>query len=193
MMRILAAFRTRRGSSFLLTMVALFVLLVLGVSLLEIAVNGLARASDQKKRAEALALAESGVDMLFCKLLETRDDVPNILATTGSYSSSFDLAEGHVSYTVTSPFMGVPLTCEIKSNATTWDKKTETVRVIAYCVDDVDRTFTGAIFSDAPLTIAGSVSILPDAAGTGAQIYANGDITFDGGSATFEDGPSGPL
>ena len=58
------------------------------------------------------------------------------------------------------------------------------MRVVAAYQVDTSRVFEGAIFCDSPLTLNGDGAIYPDADGNGGDIYANGDITFNG--TTFE-------
>lgn len=183
--------RRSRGSVFLLAMVALLSLIILGVALLEIAINGLDRAAKDQKRAQAFALAESGVDMALARLYDDYDSINEKLAATGTYTSSYTLPEGEVTFTVTAPYAGISKTCEITSTSTTWANRSETIRVVASYLENPARTFRGAIFSDSPLTISGNVKVYPDAAGEGAEIYANGDITVNGTAATFNDGPGG--
>ena len=191
-MRIGRTGRRNRGSIFLLAMIALISLVILGVSLMEIAVNGLNQASKDQKRAQAFSLAESGVDMALAMLYDDYGGINEALETTGTYSSSFSLPQGDVDFTVTAPYNGITNTCLVMSHSQTWANKEETIRVIATYVDDPSRAFKGAIFSDSPLTIGGNVTVLPDEGGEGAQIYSNGDITLKGGSVSFND-PTGTL
>jgi len=191
-MRIGRTGRRNRGSIFLLAMIALISLVILGVSLMEIAVNGLDRASKDQKRAQAFSLAESGVDMALAMLYDDYGGINEAIETTGAYSGSFALPQGDVDFTVTAPYNGITNTCLVMSHSQTWANKEETIRVIATYVDDPSRVFKGALFSDSPLTIGGNVTVLPDEGGEGAQIYSNGDITLKGGSVSFND-PTGTL
>jgi len=182
---------SRRGSVFLLAMVALTTLLLLGGSLLQSAIQGLARASDDQKRRDAFSLAESGVDMAICKLYEDYDGINTALETTGRFSDSYTLSRGSVSYTVTAPYAGIADSCLIDSVGTTNTNKRMRVLVVASYLRDVSRVFEGAIFSDSPLVLNGAGAVYPDASGKGGDIYANGDITFKGTS--FKMDPSGSL
>ncbi len=173
------------GSVFLLAIVALVTLLLLGTSLLQMAINGLANASEQSKRSEAFSLAESGVDMALVKLYDDYDNVNETLSSSGRYDASFALPGGSVSYTITSPYNGISDTCMITSRATSWRNEQIAIRVVASYLTNPSRTFEGAIFSDSPLTLNGAGSVLPDETGKGGQIYANGNITFNGTSFTM--------
>ena len=173
------------GSVFLLAIVALVTLLLLGTSLLQMAINGLASASEQSKRSEAFSLAEAGVDMALAKLYDDYDNVNETLASSGRYDDSFALPEGSVSYTITSPYNGISDTCMITSRSVSWRNEQIAIRVVASCLRNPSRTFEGAIFSDSPLTLNGAGSVLPDENGKGGQIYANGNITFHGTSFTM--------
>jgi len=176
-----------RGSVFLLAMVALITLLLLGTSLVESAIQGLAKASKQRRQQEAANLAESGIDMGMVKLYEDYDGINETLDSTGHYTSSFSRPQGSVTYTVTAPYNGLADTCMIVSEATSWADKRVRVRAIASYQRDVNRVFEGAIFSNSPLTLNGSGGVYPDATGKGGQIYANGDVTFKGTSFTMTD------
>ncbi len=177
--------RRRAGSVFLLAMVALTTLLILGATLVQGAMQGLARASDDLRRREAYSLAESGVDMAICKLYENYDSINEALETSGQYTDSYTLPQGSVSYTVTAPYEGIPDTCLIDSVATTKTNRQARILVVASYMRDVDRVFEGAIFSNSPLVLHGAGGVFPDETGKGGDIYANGDITFKGTSFTM--------
>lgn len=180
-----------QGSVFLLAMVALVALLILGTSLMQTSVQGLAWASSDRKEAEAFTLAESGVDMAITKLYEDYDNINATLASTGTYSDSFTLSQGTVAYTVTAPYNGITDTCLIVSDSTTTFNEGARVRVVAAYQRNIGRVFEGAIFSNSPLTLNGVGGVYADADGNGGDIYANGDIQFSGTSFTMD--PDGSL
>ena len=173
---------SRRGSVFLLAMAALITLLLLGTSLIQTSIQGLSFASKDRRHMEAFCLAESGVDMAITKLYEDYDGINAALATSGTYSDSFSLAQGDVSYTVTAPHQGIADSCLIVSDSTTWAGKRVRIRVVASYEVDPSRVFEGAIFCDSPLRFNGAGGVYPDADGTGGDIYAHGDIVFNGTS-----------
>jgi cytoskeletal protein CcmA (bactofilin family)/Tfp pilus assembly protein PilX len=177
--------RRDRGSVFLLAMVALITLLLLGTSLVESAVQGLSRASRERRLQEAFSLAESGIDMALCKLYEDYDSINAELASGGSYSDTFTLPQGTVSYTVTAPYGGIAQSCKVVSEATSWANKRVRVQAVASYRDDVARVFEGAIFSNSPLTLNGAGGVYPDGDGKGGHIYSRGNITFNGTSFTM--------
>ena len=180
---------SRRGSVFLLAMAALITLLLLGTSLIQTSIQGLSFASKDRRHMEAFCLAESGVDMAITKLYEDYDGINAALATSGTYSDSFSLAQGDVSYTVTAPHQGIANSCLIVSDSTTWAGKRVRIRVVASYEVDPSRVFEGAIFCDSPLTLNGAGGVYPDADGTGGDIYTHGDIVFNGTSfGMSEDG-----
>jgi len=180
---------SRRGSVFLLAMAALITLLLLGTSLIQTSIQGLSFASKDRRHMEAFCLAESGVDMAITKLYEDYDGINATLATSGTYSDSFSLAQGDVSYTVTAPHQGIANSCLIVSDSTTWAGKRVRIRVVASYEVDPSRVFEGAIFCDSPLTLNGAGGVYPDADGTGGDIYTHGDIVFNGTSfGMSEDG-----
>jgi len=180
---------SRRGSVFLLAMAALITLLLLGTSLIQTSIQGLSFASKDRRHMEAFCLAESGVDMAITKLYEDYDGINATLATSGTYSDSFSLAQGDVSYTVTAPHQGIANSCLIVSDSTTWVGERVRIRVVASYEVDPSRVFEGAIFCDSPLTLNGGGGVYPDADGTGGDIYAHGDIFFNGTSfGMSEDG-----
>ena len=180
-----------QGSVFLLAMVALVVLLLLGTSLVQNAMHGLAWASNDRRQAEAFSLAEAGVDMAITKLYEDYDGINDTIDAGTPYTDSFSLAQGSVSYTVVAPYGGIAETCMIVSDATTWADKHARIRVVAAYQSDVSRVFEGAIFSDSPLVLNGAGGIYPDENGYGGDIYANGDITFNGTSYSMD--PEGSI
>jgi len=163
-------------------MVSLIALLLLGTSMLETAIQGLSRSSNDQRQQEALCLAESGVDMAITKLYENYDSINQALATSGTYTDTFAMPQGSVTYTVTAPYAGIADTCVIVSDSTTWTNRQARVRVVADYMTNVSRVFEGAIFSDSPLVLNGGGAVYPDADGDGGDIYSNGDITFNGTS-----------
>jgi Tfp pilus assembly protein PilX/cytoskeletal protein CcmA (bactofilin family) len=171
-----------RGSAFILAMVALVVLLFVGVSYTAKTMNALHAASGQRGYTMALMLAESGVDRAVIELYENYNNVNETLAGAGQYSANVALPQGAVAYTVSGPYEGIGDTVLIDSTGTTNQGKTSKVRVVAKYIPDVSATFRGAIFSDNPLTLSGAGGVYPDVSGAGGDIYANGDITFDGTS-----------
>jgi hypothetical protein len=174
---------------FLLAMAALVTLLLLGTSLVQTAMQGLSWASNDRRQTEAFCLAEAGVDMAINKLYENYDYINSTIEGGATYSDSFSLTPGDVSYTVAAPYAGIPDTCLIVSDATTWTGKQARVRVVASYQRDASRVFEGAIFCDSPLTLSGAGGVYPDSNGMGGDIYANGDINFDGTAFTMtEDG-----
>ncbi|MBN1459136.1 MAG: hypothetical protein JXA57_06340 [Armatimonadetes bacterium] len=175
----------KRGSIFLLAMAALITLLILGTSLVQTSIQGLHWASNDRRFMEAFCLAESGVDMAICKLYEDYDSINSTLSTSGVYTDSFNLSQGSVNYTVTAPYAGIAESCLIVADATTWTGRQARVRVVAAYQSDTSRVFEGAIFCDSPLELNGSGGIYPDDDGEGGDIYANGDITFNGTSYTM--------
>ena len=174
-----------QGSVFLLALVALISLLILGTSLVDSAMQGVRRAAQDRRHTESAGLAESGVDMALCKLYEDYDSINSTLTATGTYSSSFTLPQGTVNYTVTAPYSGIADTCMIVSDAVTWANKHVKVRALASYRRDVARIFEGAIFSNSPLTLNGAGAVYPDSDGNGGQIYARGNVTFNGTSFTM--------
>jgi Tfp pilus assembly protein PilX len=174
-----------RGSVFLLAMISLVVLLILGTSLVQTAVQGLGSASDDRRQMEALSLAESGVDMAITKLYEDYDNINATIEGGSPYTDTFSLAQGDVTYTVIAPYGGIADSCLITSDSTTWTNRMARVRVVASYQRDVSRVFEGAIFSDSPLVLNGAGAVYPDENGYGGDIYANGDITFNGTDFTM--------
>ena len=175
------------GSVFLLAMAALIALMLLGTSLIQTSIQGLSYASKERRHVEAFCLAESGVDMAITKLYEDYDGINAALSASGTYTDSFSLSQGSVSYTVTSPYSGIADSCLIVSDATTWAGARVRIRAVATYQRDVSRVFEGAIFCDSPLTLNGSGGVYPDASGKGGDIYAHGDISFQGTSFTMTD------
>jgi hypothetical protein len=172
---------------FLLAMAALIALMLLGTSLIQTSIQGLSYASKERRHVEAFCLAESGVDMAITKLYEDYDGINAALSASGTYTDSFSLSQGSVSYTVTSPYSGIADSCLIVSDATTWAGARVRIRAVATYQRDVSRVFEGAIFCDSPLTLNGSGGVYPDASGKGGDIYAHGDISFQGTSFTMTD------
>jgi cytoskeletal protein CcmA (bactofilin family) len=175
----------RRGSALLLCTVALVVMLILGSSFMSRATNHLYNSMRKRDLAQAESVAESGVEMGIVKLYEDYDGAATAVATTGSYSSSLSRPDGSVSYTIARNYSGIPNTVLIESVGTTSRGARSKIRVVAKYLPDVSEVFKGAIFSNAPLTLNGGGSVLPDASGEGGSIYANGNVTFKGTSFTM--------
>ncbi|NIM04135.1 MAG: hypothetical protein GTN69_02940 [Armatimonadetes bacterium] len=185
--------KREEGSVFIIAIVALVVLLTLGVAFMREAVGNLASASKQERAYEALGLAEAGADMALVKLYENYDNIQQTLASTGQYQDTFSAGDGNVTYTVYANHQGIPDLVLIDSTAITRTRQQARIRVAAHYLNQtaVDRVFRGAIFSDSPLTLNGAGGIFANATGEGGDIYANGDITFNGTS--YDMSPDGHL
>jgi hypothetical protein len=129
--------------------------------------------------------------MAITKLYEDYDGINDTIGSGSPYTESFSLAQGTVSYTVIAPYGGIAETCMIVADATTWANEKARIRVVAAYQSDVGRVFEGAIFSDSPLVLNGGGGIYPDESGSGGDIYANGDVTFNG--ASFSMDPDGSI
>jgi cytoskeletal protein CcmA (bactofilin family) len=177
--------RGERGATFVMAIVGLVVMLILGTSFVGRTINALYHAKQARDDLTALQLAESGVDMVICMLYEDYGNIATQLQGSGQYDGTFSLPRGTCDVRVWSPYDGVADTLLIRSTGVTDTNAAAQVRVIAQSMTDVTRVFRGAIFSDSPLTLNGAGSVLPDADGNGGDIYANGDITFNGTSFTM--------
>ena len=167
------------GSIFLLAMLALVVLMILGVAFTSRSINALYLANKDRQDKIALSLAECGVDLALAELYESRRTVP--------FEVSVELASGNLQYSVQPEYNGIADTVVVLSTGITRRQVRATVRVVARGLNDVDinRVFRGAIFSDNPLTLNGSGTVNPDANGEGGDIYAGGNIRFNGTSFTM--------
>ena len=167
------------GSIFLLAMLALVVLMILGVAFTSRSINALYLANKDRQDKIALSLAECGVDLALAELYESRRTVP--------FEVSVELASGNLQYSVQPEYNGIADTVVVLSTGITRRHVRATVRVVARGLNDVDinRVFRGAIFSDNPLTLNGSGTVNPDANGEGGDIYAGGNIRFNGTSFTM--------
>jgi cytoskeletal protein CcmA (bactofilin family)/Tfp pilus assembly protein PilX len=181
--------RERKGVALILSMIGLVVMLILGTSFMDRAINHLYNSSRKRNLAQAEGVAESGIEMAIVKLYEDYDGAATAVATTGSYHDTMTRPTGTVSYAITRDYSGIANTVLIESVGTTWRGSRSKIRIIAKYLPDVSQVFKGAIFSNAPLTLNGAGTVLPDADGEGGSIYANGNITFNGTSFTMS--PSG--
>ena len=183
----LGKLRDERGGTFVLAIVGLVVMLILGTSFIGRTINALYHAKNARDDMTALGLAESGVDMVVCMLYDDYGGISSQLAGSGQYHHTFSMPRGTSDVQVYTNYAGVPDALLIRSTGTTYNNVDARVRVIAKAMTDVSRVFRGAIFSDSPLTLNGAGSVLPDASGQGGDIYANGDIAFNGTSFTMSD------
>ena len=170
-----------------MAIVSLVVMLILGTSFIGRTINALYQAKNARDDTAALNLADAGVDKTICMLYEGYGSIGTQLASTGYYAHTFTLPRGTCAITVTTGYGGLPDALLIRSEGTTSTNVGAQVRVVAKAITDVSRVFRGAIFSDSPMTLNGAGSVLPDASGQGGDIYANGDITFDGTSFTMSE------
>jgi hypothetical protein len=179
--------RDERGGTFVLAIVGLVVMLILGTSFIGRTINALYQAKNARDDMTALALAESGVDMVVCMLYEDYGGIGSQLASAGQYHHTLSMPRGSSDVWVSTNYAGVPDALLIRSTGATYNNVDSRVRVIAKAMTDVSRVFRGAIFSDSPLTLNGAGTVVPDASGKGGDIYANGDISFDGTTFTMSD------
>jgi hypothetical protein len=174
--------RSQRGSIFILALVVLFVLLLLGASLIESAQNAVSRAAVENRSAQAFHLAEAGVH----KALHELGDPQRWLTYEGE--SDFDMGGGSVGVAVRpvasqrgvfTDHVTIIANGRIPAPGTGPDHSC-TVRVI---VHKDPRYFSYAVFGDDQVTIGnGTVNLKTDSytsdEGTygGVNIAANADI-----------------
>jgi hypothetical protein len=178
------------GAVLLLAVVGLVLILAIGVALLQRTAQSVGTASREHTSAVALDLAEAGQEMAVCKLYQGYDRINEQLAATGVYGpDQMVLPTGTVTFTCKAPYEGIADTVEVVSQATSGRGRAE-VRTVLTRITDIDAVFRGAIFSNQPLSLRGGGAVYADpATGEGGSIYANGDITFRGGSFEMEDEP----
>ena len=174
-----------RGATFLMAIVSLVVMLILGTSFIGRTINALYQAKNTRNDMAALQVAESGVDMVICMLYEGYGSIGSQLQSAGQYQTTFTMPRGTCAVQVTANHDGIPDALLIRSTGTTSTAADARVRVVAKAITDVSRVFRGAIFSNSPMVLNGAGSVLPDETGQGGDIYANGDITFNGTSFTM--------
>lgn len=174
-----------------MAIVSLVVMLILGTSFIGRTINALYQAKNARDDTAALSIADAGVDKTICMLYEGYGGIGTALASTGYYTHTFTMPRGSCTITVTTGYGGVANALLIRSVGHTSNDVDAQVRVVAKAITDVSRVFRGAIFSDSPMTLNGAGSVLPDETGTGGDIYANGNISFEG--TTFTMGNQGRI
>jgi hypothetical protein len=169
-----------RGATFVMAIVSLVVMLILGTSFIGRTINALYQAKNTRDDMAALAISESGVDMIICMLYDNYGSIGSQLQSSGQYQKTFSMPRGTCDVHVSTNYGGIPEALRIESTGTTSTNVQARVEVIAKAITDVSRVFRGAIFSNSPMTLNGAGSVLPDSSGQGGDIYSNGDITFSG-------------
>lgn len=177
--------RDERGATFVMAILGLVVMLILGTSFIGRTINALYTAKNARDDMSAVSLAESGVDMVICMLYEDYGSIGSQLQSSGQYQKTFTMPRGTCYVHVSTNYGGVADALRIQATGTTSHNVQAQVQVIAKAMTDVSRVFRGAIFSNSPMTLNGAGSVIPDESGDGGDIYANGDITFDGTSFTM--------
>jgi len=185
MSRVAQRLRDERGATFVMAIISLVVMLILGTSFIGRTINALYNAKNTRDDMVALQLAESGVDMIVCMLYEDYGSIGSQLQSAGQYHQVLTMPRGTCDVRVWANYDGIPDALLVRSTGTTNTNVQARVRVVAKAMSDTTRVFRGAIFSDSPMTLNGAGSVLPDASGQGGDIYANGDIGFNGTSFTM--------
>ncbi len=168
--------RGARGFALVAAIVFLFVILLLGGSMISQAVQEMSNASRIKKETAAFNLAEAGIDYAAWQLYNNgSDDLPT---TWTKYP--FDGGR----FSVTAKQWGSSAnTIELTSTGVYrgWTSK---VKVVGVFLDNPtgpqNPVFNHALFSDADLTMGGTFDLIGD-------VHANGNITMRGGPSVDGD------
>ncbi len=161
--------REDRGFALIAAIVFLFVVLMIGSSMISQAVQELNTASRAKKETLAFNLAEAGIDYAAWKLY---NDGGSGLPKTWTQS---DLAGGSFSVTAQN-WNGSATTILLTSTGTSqsWTSEVKVVgKFLNNGVSDQNAVFDHAVFSNSDMTMSGSFDITGDA-------HANGNITLKG-------------
>jgi len=157
------------GFALIAAIVFLFVVLMIGSSMISQAVQELSTAGRAKKETVAFNLAEAGIDYAAWKLYnDGSTGLPKTFAQSG-------LAGG--SFTVTAQnWNGSASTVLLTSTGTSqgWTSEVKVVgKFLSNGVSDQNQVFDHAVFSNSDMTMSGSFDITGDA-------HANGNITLKG-------------
>jgi cytoskeletal protein CcmA (bactofilin family) len=163
--------RNEGGFALVSAILFLFVVLVLGSSIVWQSVQEVKRASRAKKETDALNLAEAGIDYAAWKLYHDRN-MPLPVTWTRS-----DLDVG--TFTVTASVYDAPNnTVMVNSTGTTqgWPAQVKVIgKFLPTGPDEQNAVFGYGLFSNADMTVSGSFNI------TG-HVHSNGNVTAKGGA-----------
>ncbi len=168
--------RGDRGFALIAAIIFLFVILILGASMVSQAVQEMSNASRIKKETAAFNLAEAGIDFAAWQLYNNgSDSLPQTW-------TRYPLTGGH--FTVTAEEWGGTGNTILLTSDGVYQGWTSRVKVVGVFLDSPDGpqnpVFSHALFSDADLTMSGTFDLIGD-------VHANGNITIKGGPSVDGD------
>ncbi len=184
----------RRGIGFAYALMALVVMLLLGLTFLQIGMTARHNAYSHKGDTQAFMLAEAAVDHAvwlmsgFSDGDATHDDIDlalgsGTLGAPATYeSTAYELNRGRYFFGVTHPHGGMQDAALIEASGISRTGEQERIRVVARYLheDAVSPVFGHALFSDHNMTLTGNLTIdgQPDQGGGG--VHANGNVSIVG-------------
>ncbi len=161
--------KRERGFALVAAIVFLFVIMMLGASMIQLAVQELANASRAKREAQAFNLAEAGIDYAAWRLYnDGGSGLPKTWTESGLAGGSFSVTAQN--------WNGSPTTVLLMSTGLSqgWTSEVKVVgKFLSNGVSDQNVVFDHAVFSNSDMTMSGSFDITGDA-------HANGNITLKG-------------
>jgi hypothetical protein len=182
----LATARGRRGSAFVVAIIALAVMLLLGLVFVQAGTTSAVNAGRQRDAAVALMLADAAVDFAAwaaADVYETSHWLGPDSTTAVSYTSAVhQVAGGTFQFHATGPYNGVPGLYAVTSTGTTTNGRRQEIFAVMKILPKISAVFDYAVFSDHNLRISGDTIVDGNAGEGGQGIHANGNIKFIGES-----------
>ena len=191
----------RRGIGFVYALVTLMVMLILGLTFMQIGMTSRHNAYKHRGDTQAFMLAEAGVDhaaWLISTLsagdathetLAAQMDAANVASPMTYTSGAYEMNGGRYFFTVAYPYNGMADAALVDATGISKTGEEERLRTVQHLLveDAVSPVFDHAMFSDHNLTLTGNLTVdgKPDQGGKGA--HANGNVTMNGDPTVIGD------
>ena len=191
----------RRGIGFAYALVAMIVMLVLGLTFMQVGMSSRHNAYKHKGDTQAFMLAEAGVDHAAWVISTlsagdaTHETVAGLMETAGvtapiTYTSTAcEMNGGRYFFEITYPYNGMQDAALVDASGVSKTGEQERIRTIQRLLteDPVRDVVEHAMFSDHNLALTGNLSLdgKPDQGGKGA--HANGNVTMNGNPTVIGD------
>jgi hypothetical protein len=180
---------SRTGVAFVFAVIALGVLLILGVTFVQMGIHDVRNAGVYKRQVQTQQLAEAAVDRCVWMMQQSTagtDQINNKLQNYGHYSSpEWVTGDGDsYSFEADAPYNGIADTVLLVSEGRSRNGEGEQLRVVLKYMPTQSPVFGHALYSNHNLKVGGDTVIDGHPELGGAGVFANGNIKYLGGATT---------
>ncbi|MFQ5809013.1 MAG: hypothetical protein ACE5JM_05295 [Armatimonadota bacterium] len=179
----------RAGIAFVFAIIALAVLLILGVTFVQMGIHDVRNAGVYKRQVQTQQLAEAALDRCVWMMQQEgggADQIRSKLNNTGHYYSPMWVTNEGAAYSfiATAPYNGIASTVLLTTQGRAANGEMEELRIVLKFLPSQSEVFGHALYSNHNLRVGGTTFIDGHPELGGAGVYANGNIKYVGNTTT---------